>query len=85
MTKTYIPKLLIVSTEEMIANVKVKANSDAPKCNLSYYDERACGAWADAEDGAGGGDAGSMCLEIGPLFGCGNDFYCSSAITPIAR
>ena len=84
----YKPELIEISIEELIKNIRIKADSSiGPSCTLSYADEHACGVWADGNDGAGGGDWGSMCIEIGPLFGCNEheDWYCSTQITPIAR
>ena len=84
----YKPKLIEISIEELVNHIRIKADSySGPSCNLSYTDEYACGIWANTSQGAGGGDWGSMCLEIGPLFGCNEheDWYCSTQITPIAR
>ena len=84
----YKPKLIEISIEELINHIRIKADSSFnPSCTLSYADENACGVWADGNDGAGGGDWGHMCIEIGPLFGCNEheDWYCSTQITPILR
>ncbi len=82
----YKPKLIEISIEELIKHIRVKADSSTGSpCTVSYADEMACGVWADGEDGAGGGDWGHMCIEIGPLLGCHEhgDWYCSSKLMPI--
>lgn len=82
----YKPKLIEISIQELINHIRIKADSSVgPSCNLSYTDEYACGVWTDGNDGAGGGDWGHMCIEIGPLFCCNQheDWYCSTQITPI--
>ena len=86
MKEKYKPKLLIISIDELISHIKLSAAS-YPTCQSSYTDEHGCGAWADGDDGAGGGSWGHMCQAIGPLFGCNEheEWYCSTIITPIAR
>lgn len=84
----YKPVLIEIPVKLLINHIRIKSNSAAgSSCSLSYADEKACGEWADGNDGAGGGSWGHMCIEIGPLFGCNEheDWYCSTQITPIAR
>ena len=84
----YQPRLIVIPVNQLISHIRIKADSSSgPTCTMSFTDEAACGIWADGNDGAGGGDWGHMCLEIGPLLGCQQhgDWYCSTIITPIAR
>ena len=85
--KTYKPKLIIISTEELINKIKVKADSIlGPSCQagLDYTETQACGIYADVDSSPGGGH-NNMCVEIGPLFGCNKYgiLSCSTSITPI--
>ena len=82
----YKPVLVEISVKELINHIRIKADSSlSDPCQLAFTEEKACSIWADGSDG--GGDWGSMCIDVGPLFGCNqhDDWYCSTQITPIAR
>ena len=86
MQETYKPFLIIISTQNLINHIKVKADSVGSGCTLSVAEEDACGDWADGSDDSAP-TWGNMCVDIGPLLGCNEhpDWYCSTVITPIAR
>lgn len=91
--KDYKPKLLVLSVEEMIKNIRVKANSnddndyDGPSCMYLHADETACHIWADGEEAGGGGDDGSvsMCVQVGPLAGCDIIESWACTFAPVTR
>lgn len=88
--KKYVPTLVVISVQELIKRIRVKADSSGnigPTCTLSYIDENACGAWADGNDGppGGGGSWGAMCIDLGPLFGCDEDSLLACNYAPVFK
>ena len=80
------PEFICYETEKLFCKIKARANSDVDLIclNTDYAVTALCGnAPENAEGGGDGGDFGpcgivSQCVEVGPLFGCDEGFYCSS-------
>lgn len=77
------PELIRISTKELLCKVKAKANS-YPSCNYQYAEDHACPELSVGDTWGEGGpvDFGcgilAQCIEVGPLFGCDHDAYCSA-------
>lgn len=78
------PNLLSYETKDLLCKVKARANSMNPDCSLSYVEEGACQEVGVGDFGGGDIDAPcgviSQCVEVGPLFGCDVDLYCSTMV-----
>ena len=77
------PELICILTEELLCKVKAKASS-LPSCEITYAEDHACPELSVADTWGSGGDVElgcgilSQCIEVGPLFGCNDDYYCST-------
>lgn len=78
------PNLLNYETKDLLCKVKARANSMDPNCSTAYLEESACSeltvgdTWGDGGDAELGCGIISQCVEVGPLFGCNDENYCSS-------
>ena len=79
------PKLICIATKDLLCKVKANASS-LPTCEAgkAYADKYACPELTVGETWGDGGEMGmcgvlSQCIEVGPLFGCYYEVYCSSA------
>ena len=65
------PELVCFKTKDLLCKVKAKA-----------FSVNACSSNYDENDGGEGGDLDcgvlSQCIEVGTLFGCNDENYCSS-------
>ena len=78
------PELICFKTKELLCKVKAKAGSVA-SCTSAYLEENGCPELSVGDTWGGGGEGGdlqcgvlSQCIEVGPLFGCDDENYCSS-------
>lgn len=81
------PELICLKTKDLLCKIKAKAGS-VPSCtsHFAYGEENAC---PELSVGDTWGDEGpvdiscgilAQCIEVGPLFGCNDENYCSSMI-----
>lgn len=79
------PELICFKTKDLLCKIKAKADSVA-SCINAYAEENACpelsvgDTWGDGGEVEIGCGILSQCIEVGPLFGCNDDNYCSSMI-----
>lgn len=77
------PELICINTKDLICKVKAKASS-LPTCTSTYAEDHACPELSVGDTWGDGGDVDigcgilSQCIEVGPLFGCHDENYCSS-------
>lgn len=83
------PELLCFQTKDLLCKVKAKADSVA-NCKSAYYEDNACpeltvgDTWGDGGEVDLGCGVLSQCIEVGPLFGCYDNVYCSTML-PVLR
>ena len=79
------PELICISTMELLCKVKAKANSN-PSCTSDYSGDQVCSELSPGDTWGEGGDVEigcgilAQCIEVGPLFGCNDENYCSSLL-----
>lgn len=77
------PELICFKTKDLLCKIKAKAGS-VPSCTSAYAEENACPELSVGDTWGDGGEVDigcgilAQCIEVGPLFGCNDDNYCSS-------